>query len=190
MEPAAGRYFFKVVEDISLHILDIAENSVSAGATQITINLSEDNTHDVFTLIVEDDGGGVPDEIGAKVLDPFTTTRLTRKIGLGLPLLAQSARDTGGELTVESAKGSGTVVTATFRLTHIDMKPLGNVAETLVVLIAGNPHIDFLFTYAKKNNAFSFDTRMIKGELEGLPINSPPVLEFLRKYFTESIREL
>jgi len=178
------------VEDISLHILDIAENSADAGATLIVITLMEDSARDLFTFSVEDNGKGIPDEIRAKVLDPFTTTRLTRKVGLGLPLLAQSARDTGGDLTVKSEKDSGTVVTATFRLTHIDMKPLGDMAETLMVLIAGDPSVDYLFTFIKNGTVFSFDTRLIKKELEDCPINSPAVLGFLRNYLGESIREM
>jgi hypothetical protein len=178
------------MEDISLHVLDIAENSVSAGATLIAITLSEHTALELFILSVEDNGRGIPDEIREKVLDPFTTTRVTRKVGLGLSLLAQSAEDTGGDLTIRPGKDSGTVVTATFRRSHIDMKPLGDMAETLAVLISGKPDVDFLFTYKRNGSTFSFDTRLIKKELADLPINSPPVLLFLRNYLAESIRDM
>jgi len=178
------------MEDISLHILDIAENSIGADATLVTISISEDTAKDLFSVEIEDNGRGIPEDIRSNVLDPFCTTRTTRKVGLGLSLLAQAAKETGGDISVRPANTSGTTVTATFRKSHIDMKPLGNISETLVVLIAGNPQIDFLFTYKKNNNAFSLDTREIKKELDGVPINSSDVLSFLRDYLGASLRDI
>lgn len=178
------------MEDISLHILDIAENSIGADATLVTISISEDTAKDLFTIEIQDDGRGIPEDMRPKVLDPFCTTRTTRKVGLGLPLLAQAARETGGDISVRSASTSGTIVTATFKKSHIDMKPLGNIAETLVVLIAGNPQVDFMFIYTKDNTTFSLDTREIKEDLDGVPINSAPVLSFLRDYIGASIRDI
>jgi anti-sigma regulatory factor (Ser/Thr protein kinase) len=178
------------MEDLSLHILDVAENSISAGATLINISLTEDTNADIFSVEITDDGKGIPEDIRAKVLDPFYTTRTTRKVGLGLSLLAQSARETGGDISVEPGMNAGTVVTATFKQSHIDMKPLGDIAETLVVLIAGNPQIDFLFSYKKNGRAFDLDTRLIKKELENVPMTSPPVLAFLRNYLSASLRDI
>ena len=170
------------MEDISLHILDIAENSVSAGADLIKITITEDTAKDLFSVEIEDNGRGIPEDIRSKVLDPFYTTRTTRKVGLGLPLLAQAARETGGDISVRPGNTIGTVITANFKKSHIDMKPLGDIAETLVVLIAGNPQVEFLFTYSQNSDTFSLDTREIKKELDGVPINSSPVLSFLRDY--------
>ena len=178
------------MEDISLHILDIAENSIGADATLITISVSEDTAKDLFTVEIEDNGRGIPEDIRSKVLDPFYTTRTTRKVGLGLPLLAQAARETGGDISVRPGSLSGTIITANFIKSHIDMKPLGDIAETLVVLIAGNPQVEFLFTYSKDSNTFSLDTREIKKELDGVPINSSPVLTFLRNYIKTSLRDI
>ena len=178
------------MEDISLHILDIAENSIGAEATLITISISEDTDKDLFLVEIEDNGRGIPEDMRSNVLDPFCTTRTTRKVGLGLSLLAQAARETGGDISVRPASTSGTIVAATFRKSHIDMKPIGNISETLVVLIAGNPQIDFLFTYKKNSNAFSLDTREIKKELDGVPINSSAVLSFLRDYLGASLRDI
>jgi len=178
------------MEDISLHILDIAENSISGGASLVKITISGDRAKGLFTVAVEDNGKGIPEDIRSKVLDPFCTTRTTRKVGLGLPLLAQSARETGGDITVKTVNTSGTIVTATFRQSHIDMKPLGDISETLIVLIAGNPHVDFLFSYNKDGNTFSLDTRQIKEELDGFPITSLPVLSFLREYLSASLRDI
>lgn len=178
------------MEDISLHILDIAENSVSAGATLIKITISVDTPKDLFSVEIEDNGRGIPEALRAEVLDPFYTTRTTRKVGLGLPLLAQSARETGGDISVRAGNTTGTIVTANFRQSHIDMKPLGDITETLVVLIAGNLQTDFIFTYNKNSNAFLLDTRDIKKELDGVPINSSPVLSFLRNYISTSLQDI
>ncbi len=175
------------MEDISLHILDIAENSIAAGSTLIRISLMEDRKEDVFRVEISDNGKGIPDGLVAEVLNPFYTTRTTRKIGLGLSLLAQSARETGGTISIKSAEGAGTVVTAEFRPSHIDMKPLGNVAETLVVLIAGNPLTDFIFSFITDGDTFSFDTRQMKKVLEEVPINSPDVLAEIRKEIKQAL---
>ena len=178
------------MEDISLHILDVAENSIGAGATLIKITISVDTPKDLFSVEIEDNGKGIPEDIRLKVLDPFVTTRTTRRVGLGLPLLAQAARETGGDITVKDVNTSGTIVAATFRQSHIDMKPLGDIAGSMVVLIAGNPQVDFLFTYKKTGRTFSLDTREIKKELDGVPITSPPVLSFLRNYLSTSLQDI
>ena len=178
------------MEDISLHILDVAENSIGAGASLIKITLSENAAEDLFSVEIEDNGRGIPEDIREKVLDPFCTTRTTRKVGLGLPLLAQSARETGGDISVRAGDGCGTIVTAGFKKSHIDMKPLGDIAETLVVLIAGNPQVDFLFTYRVNSDAFSLDTRQVREELDGVPMNAAPVLSFLRDYLRTSLRDI
>lgn len=178
------------MEDISLHILDIAENSINAGATLVQILLTEDRGKNLFSVVIKDNGTGIPSEILAEVLNPFYTTRTTRKIGLGLSLLAQSAKETGGSITIESKEHEGTVVNADFRPGHIDMKPIGNIADTLIVLITGNPQIDFVFSYTRNNDTFSFDTREIKAELEGISINSPPVISAIRHSMIKSLDDM
>ena len=137
------------MEDLSLHILDIAENSVAAAARGIQILINEDSIGDKLYLEIRDDGEGMEEEAKAKVLDPFFTTRTTRRIGLGLPLLAQAARDSGGDLEVESAPGEGTTVRARFQLSHPDRKPLGDVASTLGAILAGRPELIVSFLYTK-----------------------------------------
>jgi signal transduction histidine kinase len=178
------------MEDISLHILDIAENSINAGATLVQIRITEKTGEDIFSVEMEDNGRGIPEERLAEVLNPFYTTRTTRKIGLGLSLLAQSARETGGDISITSLEGKGTVVDAHFRPGHIDMKPLGNIAETLIVLITGNPQADFVFTWCKDGREKAFDTRQIKVELEGVPINSPMVIPLIRNYLEEILADI
>jgi hypothetical protein len=175
------------MEEISLHILDIVENSINAGASLVQILIHEERGRDLFSVVIIDNGKGMSGDVLEGVLNPFYTTRTTRKIGLGLSLLAQSAKETGGSIAVTSGEGGGTTVKAEFRPSHIDMKPLGNIADTLIVLIAGNPRIDFLFSYTVDKDNFSFDTRDIKAELEGIPINSPSVINPIRKSIIRSL---
>ncbi len=178
------------MEDISLHILDIAENSIRAGAKLIKIAITENTDKDLLSLEIEDNGRGISNDLTREVLNPFYTTRRTRKIGLGLSLLAQSARETGGDLLIRSEEDRGTVVTAHFIPSHIDMKPLGKIADTILVLIGGEPKIDFVFTHERNGCSYSLDTRLIKASLEDVPINSLAVLSALKKYLNESLSEI
>lgn len=147
------------MEDISLHILDIAENSISAGAGRIEIRIDEDQSKDSLTIEIKDDGKGMDEKTLKKAVDPFFTTRTTRKVGLGLSLLAQAARESGGMLDLRSKLGKGTIVKAVFRFSHPDRKPIGDINETIRTLIAGHPGIDFLYEHKKNNSIYRFDTR-------------------------------
>jgi len=178
------------MEDISLHILDIAENSVNAGASAISIRIIEKKDEDLFSVEIEDNGRGIPEELKDKVLDPFYTTRTTRRVGLGLSLLKQAAEATGGKLALRSEPGKGTTVTAIFRPGHIDMEPVGSIADTITVLIAGSPDIDIVFSWDKNGRIFSFDTKELRAGLEGVPLNSPDVLVEVRKFISESLAEI
>ncbi len=148
------------MEDLSLHILDVVENSVAAAASTIEILIVEDTMNDRLSLEIRDDGKGMDEELREKALDPFFSTRTTRRIGLGLPLLAQAARDSGGDLELESAPGKGTTVRAVFQLSHPDRKPLGDIAASLVAILAGRPHLDVRFEYEKDGEIVaSMDSR-------------------------------
>jgi K+-sensing histidine kinase KdpD len=135
------------MEDISLHILDIVENSIRAGARNIKIKIVEDEVKDILTLIIKDDGCGMDEKTQKKALDPFFTTKKNKKIGLGLPLLSQSVEESGGELKIFSKNGKGTKIIATFRLDNIDTKPKGNIDETIRVLKSTHPEIRFVYEY-------------------------------------------
>lgn len=150
------------MEDLSLHILDIAENSIAAGAKKIEIKIMEERKKDLLTIEITDDGKGMDEKALKNVLDPFFTTRNTRRVGLGLPLLAQSAEESGGSIEIESRPGQKTTVKATFGYSHIDRKPLGDVYESLKVLIAANPDIDFIFEYQEEGVNYRLDTKEIK----------------------------
>jgi len=147
------------MEDLSLHILDIAENSISASAKRIEIRIDEDEAKDLLTIEIKDDGKGMDEQTLQKALDPFFTTRTTRKVGLGLSLLAQAARETDGNLVLDSRNGQGTTVKATFRFSHPDRKPMGDIDETLRTLVAGYPGIDFLYEHKRNDSIYRFDTR-------------------------------
>ena len=149
------------MEDISLHILDIVENSIVAKAKRIEIRVSEDIEENLFTVEIKDDGEGMDKAMVKKVLDPFFATRTTRKVGLGLPMLAQSARESGGNIEISSQVGKGTKVKATFQYDHPDRRPLGNMKETLTTLISGHPEIDFVYEHKKGEEVLRFDTRDI-----------------------------
>jgi len=151
------------VEDISLHILDIVENSIVAKAKRIEIRVIEDIEENLFIVEIEDDGEGMDEATVKRVIDPFFTTRTTRKVGLGLPMLAQSAKESGGNIEISSQVGKGTKVKATFQYNHPDRRPLGDMKATLMTLISSHPEIDFLYEYKSGEEVLRLDTRDIKG---------------------------
>jgi K+-sensing histidine kinase KdpD len=150
------------MEDLSLHILDIVENSIRAHAKKIEIKIIEEKKKDLLTIEIIDDGKGMDKKTLKNVLDPFFTTKNTRRVGLGLSLLAQSAEESGGSIKIESKPGQGTNVKAVFGYSHIDRKPLGDVNKSLKVLIAANPDINFIYEYQKDNANYYLDTKGIK----------------------------
>lgn len=137
------------MEDLSLHILDIVENSIRAKAENIEIKLIEDKEKNLLSLIIKDDGEGMDEETKNRVFSPFFTTKERKKTGLGLPFLYQSATEAGGNMVIESNKQKGTTIKATFVLNHIDRKPIGNIDETMKCLKVTHPDINFYFEYVK-----------------------------------------
>jgi signal transduction histidine kinase len=152
------------MEDLSLHILDIAENSIASSARRIEIRIEEDPGSDLLAIEIKDDGKGMDEQTLQKALDPFFTTRTTRRVGLGLPLLAQAARQTDGKIELASKPGQGTTIKATFSLSHLDRQPLGDIQETISTLVAGHPEIDFLYEYKTNDSIYHFDTRETDGK--------------------------
>ncbi len=166
--------------ELASHILDIAENSVRAGATLVEITIIEDEGQNLFSIEINDDGSGMTKEEIEKVFDPFYTTKKVRRVGLGIPLLSDAAQRAGGNLHLESVKGQGTNLKVTFQLNHIDRQPLGDIVSTLIILIAGNCDIDFLFKYKKNQRHFEMDTREIRKEIDDIPMNHPEILKYIR----------
>ncbi len=174
------------MEDLSLHILDIAENSINAHAKNIMISLAENTDANLLSLIISDDGDGIDQETLQILDDPFYTTRTTRKVGLGLPLLKQAAVSAKGEMRVESKLGCGTKVTATFNLDHLDRQPIGNIADTIVALILLNSEVEILYERRKNGISFVLDTKDIKQTFSSSGSFSTDGLLFLKKYITEN----
>jgi anti-sigma regulatory factor (Ser/Thr protein kinase) len=173
------------MEDLSLHILDIVENSVASGAHNVGIIVSEDRSKDLMTVMITDDGKGMSAEAITRATDPFYTTRTTRRVGFGLGLFKEAARIANGQLDIRSSPGAGTTVTATFQLSNIDRKPLGDMASTLVTLIAGNPGVHFAYRHERDGEAFVLDTEELRDRLGGVSTNTPEVLSFVRKFIAE-----
>ena len=146
------------MENLSLHILDIVENSIRAGAKQILIEIIEDKGKDLLTVRINDDGKGMDECILKNVLDPFFTTKERKRTGLGLSLLSQASEQAEGKLTINSKKGEGTKVTATFKLSHPDIKPTGDMIETIAVLITSHPEIRFVYNYEGADQKHHFDS--------------------------------
>jgi anti-sigma regulatory factor (Ser/Thr protein kinase) len=181
------------MREIALHLLDLAENSVSAGAQTITISVCEDLRTDQLTASIADDGRGMDAETVKKVTDPFYTSRTTRKVGLGIPLLKGAAEECNGSLTISSTPGVGTLVEVTFQHSHIDRMPLGNLSVTVLGLIVGHPEIHWIFRYTARGQAaedsFEFDDQPVKETLQDVPLSHPDVLTYLRESLEEGLRE-
>lgn len=177
------------MEDLSLHLLDIVENSVDAGATKIDIIIKESHVEDLLTLSIRDNGRGMDAEMLERVSDPFFTTKTTRRFGLGIPLLKQSVEECRGSFVIESSPGIGTSITATMQLSHIDRKPLGDIGTTVKVLIAGHPDIDFRLTYHRDGSCYEFDSRAVKEILCEVPIDLPDVLNLIKEDINQAIQE-
>lgn len=146
------------MEDLSLHILDIAENSLRAHAKNVVIKISEEPGQNLLTLEIEDDGDGMNEETLRKALDPFFTTKSGKRVGLGLSLLNQAARESGGSFKIESRAGEGTKIRATFKLGHPDRKPLGDVAATLATLLVANPGVNFAYEHKKEGATYRLNS--------------------------------
>ncbi len=182
------------MKELSLNILDVAENSVKAGATLTQILLTEQDG----TLAIEivDNGCGMSEDVVRSVTDPFYTTRTTRKVGMGIPLLKLASEQTGGELTISSITeemdpvNHGTHVKATFNMDHIDFTPLGDVSASVLTLIQGHPDTDFLYRHTKDGGVVKLDTRELRDVLEDVPLNSYDVMEWIGGYLREQYEAL
>ncbi len=153
------------MEDLSLHILDVVENSIEANASKIRIKIIEEKSKDLLAIEIKDNGRGMNTETINKVLDPFYTTRTTRKVGMGLSLLAQAAEESNGNFEINSKVGEGTEVKATFQYSHIDRKPIGNMNDTIVTLIISHPEINFIYEYQNEKENYILDSNEIKQEI-------------------------
>ena len=179
-----------MMKDFAMHVLDIAQNSISAGAKLIELEIIEDTEKNIFCFTIRDDGCGMDAEMVNQVRSPFTTSRTTRKVGLGIPMLDQTCQLCGGSLAIESEPGKGTKLCALMRLDSIDLPPLGDIADIVHMLIVTNEALDFVYTHALGENHFSLDTHEIKQVLEGVPLSEPSVMGWLKETIAEGLAGL
>lgn len=175
------------MKELALHLLDIAENSVTAGAQTVTLTVNADTRTDRLYLAVADDGPGMDAEMAALVADPFVTTRTTRKVGLGIPLLKAAAEACAGWFKLATAPGQGTRVEAEFQYSHIDRMPLGDLESTLLALVVGWPQVHWILRYRANDHEFVFDDQPLKAELGEVSLSEPAVLTFLKDWLQQGI---
>ncbi|MCI9543493.1 ATP-binding protein [Acutalibacter muris] len=184
------------MRELSLNVMDIAQNSISAGASLITITVEEDAELDELSISIGDNGRGMTPEQVEHVTDPFFTTRTTRSVGLGVPLFKMEAEMTGGRFSIESTLGVGTTTTAVFKPSSVDMIPLGDINGTVSMLVMMNPDLDFLYTRSYKpmegeRREFALDTRELRTVLgEDVPLNLPDVTGWVNEFLSENTDEL
>ncbi len=178
------------MKEIALHIMDIVQNSITAEADLISVRVSINQKVDNLAVEIEDNGKGMDDDMLARVTSPFTTTRTTRKVGLGIPLFKAGAEASGGNFAISSEPGRGTRVCAVYGLTHIDRPPVGDIASVIHTLIVCNPEINFEFEVECGGEKFAVDTAEIKKTLDGVPITQSEVSVWLIEYLREGIDEI
>jgi hypothetical protein len=182
------------MREIALHLLDIAENSVAAHASAISITICENSTDDTISAILQDNGKGMDPDLLLRVTDPFVTSRTTRRVGLGIPLLKAAAEACNGYLSIASTPGEGTYLEVEFQRSHIDRMPLGDITGTILTLIVAYPQINWVFNYKiilpQGENEFAFNDKPIKEYLEDVPLCEPEVLTYLRELLESGVSNL
>lgn len=174
------------MRELSLNIMDIAQNSISAKATLITIGVSESVKNNKTILTIKDNGIGMTEEQVNLVIDPFFTSRTTRNVGLGIPLFKMAAEQTGGSFKIDSKVGKGTKIFAEFIPSHMDMTPIGDINSTISILISCNPNIDFIYNYKNDKGSFTLNTIELKEVLgNDVPLNNPDVVTWVENYLKE-----
>lgn len=176
------------MKDLSLHLMDIVQNSISAKAREICISLTADKQLDLLTMRIADNGEGIEESLLKDITSPFATTRTTRKVGMGISLLKASSNLAGGDLKISSKRFEGTTLEASFKISHIDRLPLGDLAETMVTLIMANADIEFVLDLSNKTDCFKFSTVEVKEQLKEVPITQFEVLNWIRDYINSGIK--
>ncbi len=179
-----------MMEELSMHILDIAENSITASATDVYIEINEDTVCNTFVFTIKDNGCGMNKEMVENVRSPFTTSRTTRRVGLGIPFLEQTCIQCNGNLLLESEEGTGTTLIATMHHDHIDRPPLGDIASTMQIILCLNENINFIYKHVVNGNEFVIDTKEIKDELDGVPLNQPDVMLWMKETVQEGLQDI
>lgn len=178
------------MQDLSMHIMDIVENSVRANALNIEIHIEENLTNNLFKLTIIDDGFGMDEKFVSEIKNPFKTTRTTRRVGLGIPLLHQTAVMAAGDIFIESTKSVGTKILVLMEHNNIDRPPLGDIASSIFLILISHENIDFIFTYKVDNNIYELNTKDIKQILNGVSFQEPKVSAWIKENLSSEIRKL
>ncbi len=173
--------------ELALHVLDIGENSIRAGASLLRISITEDLDQDRLTIAIDDNGQGMGPQELAKVCDPFFTTKQVRRIGMGVPLLKQAAEAAAGSFRIDSVPGKGTEIQAVFEASHLDRQPLGDMAGAVATLIVEAGKCDIIYQHRRGDSEYKLDTAEIRHELEDVPLNHPEVIAFIRRHIEEGL---
>jgi anti-sigma regulatory factor (Ser/Thr protein kinase) len=179
-----------MMEELALHIMDVLQNSLAAGARNVELDIEENSDEDLLTIRVRDDGKGMTKEELEKVQDPFYTTKRDMGVGLGIPMFKWVAEHCDGHFSMESSPGRGTTLEATFRLSHIDRPPIGDLASTIFGLVASCPDVRLLIRYKGIDGEFVFDSKEVKDMLGEVPISDAHVLRFLKEYIGGNLRDV
>jgi len=175
------------MKELSMHILDIMQNSIHADSTLVEVEIREEIKKNILKICVKDDGRGMDAETLSKVTNPFYTSRTTRKVGLGIPMIKSAAENCDGEFEMKSEIGKGTILEASFRYDHIDRAPLGNIVDSIVTAVISDIKIDFIYRHWIDEKEFVFDTREIKKILGEVPLNNVDVICWMRDYLKEGL---
>ncbi len=178
------------MKELSLHIMDIIQNSIVAEASCIEIELIENKAENIYSISIKDNGKGMSAEMLANVTDPYCTSRTTRKVGLGIPLFKQNAERAGGSLAITSELGKGTLLKAVFQHDNLDRPMMGDIAGVIVLTAAANENIRFVYSHKTDKDEYVFDTEEIKEAMDGMSINQPQVIRYLKEMIKENLTEI
>jgi anti-sigma regulatory factor (Ser/Thr protein kinase) len=178
------------LKDLSLHILDLVENAIAAKAKKVEISIQEEPREDRLVIEIEDDGIGMDYEVSQRATDPFFTTRSSRRVGLGLSLMAQAAQEAGGSLRIESEPEKGTKVVAKFQYHHIDRKPLGDMTETMTTLLMGNPELQISYVHQRDGKSYVLTSQMLEERFKNQSRTHPELIQWLRKHLREGLFQI
>jgi len=178
------------MKNIALHILDLVQNSARAKAKKVVVSITEDPANDLYTLAISDDGEGMAEEVAKKATDPFFTSRKTRRVGLGLPLIQQNAERTGGNFVIHSIPDNGTHLTASFVFSHPDRLPMGEIDDVLVLLAVGLPHLRLVYEHKTSSGSYRFDTEAVREIIGDIQDSNQEVRKFLKEMIAENLKNI
>lgn len=178
------------MKELSLHVYDLMENSTAANSSEVSLTIRDSLNDNVFHFTIQDNGKGMSPEFMARVTDPYTTSRTTRKVGLGLPLIKMNTENCNGGMKLESEVGKGTTLTFWFEHNHWDRPPMGDLAGTLVMLFSAHEDIHFVFRYVTDQDEFVLDTNEVKEALDGMSINNLEIINMLKEMISENLKEI